>query len=129
MLFGMLAVKAQALAKGASVSKVSRENSCTLYRAINGTPDENMAKIVDLLGGIEEIVGTDDIVVIKPNVQWWNQGVPNLLALKTFVDLIMNRPAGFIGEVVLAENCHRGSAPWKMNHSGWSRPYDRNIEE
>ena len=85
-----------------------------------------MAKIVDLLGGIEEIVGTDDIVVIKPNGQWWNQGVPNLLALKTFVDLIMNRPAGFIGEVVLAENCHRGSAPWK--HAGWANQFSRNSD-
>jgi hypothetical protein len=42
-------------------------------------------------------------VVIKPNVQWWNQGAPNLLALKTFVDMIMDRPGGFSGEVIILQ--------------------------
>ena len=33
-------------------------------------------------GGIEKIIGAGDIVVIKPNVQWWNQVAPNLSAIK-----------------------------------------------
>lgn len=88
--------------------KHTEDPSCTLYRAINGTPAKNLAKVIDMMGGIEKIIGPDDVVVIKPNVQWWNQGAPNLAALKGFVDLIMARPGGFHGEVVLAENCHRG---------------------
>jgi hypothetical protein len=66
------------------------------------------------------------VVVIKPNVQWWNQGTPNLSALKRFVDLTMNRPGGFDGEVVLAENCHRGSKPWK--HAGWTAQFTINSD-
>ncbi len=76
------------------------------------------------MGGIRTLIGEHDVVVIKPNVQWWNQGAPNMLALKTLVDLIMERPGGFKGEVVIAENCHRGKTPW--NSAGWSDNFERN---
>ena len=95
-----------------------------IYRAINGTPSENMRQAVALKGGIESIVGKNDIVIIKPNVQWWNQGAPNIGALHAFIELIMNRPGGFKGEVVIAENCHRGKEPWKS--AGWSKNFERN---
>ena len=75
----------------------------TVYRAVNGRPSENIFKVIDLMGGIERIIGTDDIVIVKPNVQWWNQGAPNLSALKVFVDFILNsHSGGFNGEVVVA---------------------------
>ena len=85
----------------------------TVYRAVNGSPRVNMEKVIDLMGGIQGIIGKDDVVVIKPNVQWWNQGAPNIAALEAFVDMVMNRPGGFRGEIVIAENCHRGAEPWK----------------
>jgi len=101
----------------------------TVYRAVNGRPSENLSKVIDLMGGIERMIGTDDIVIIKPNVQWWNQGVPNLSALKVFVDLIMNRRnGGFNGEVVLVENCHRGACPREALHSGWAPIFSRNSD-
>ena len=96
--------------------KTGNETSCPLYRALNGSPEENISRVIELMGGIENIIGPDDVVVIKPNVQWWNQGVPNLAALSEFVEIIMNRPGGFNGEVVLGENVHRGAEPWK--HAG-----------
>ena len=80
------------------------------------------------MGGIEKLIGADDIVVIKPNVQWWNQGAPNILALKTLVDIIMDRPGGFTGEVIVAENCHRGSTPWQSEASGWKPAFERNSD-
>ena len=101
---------------------------CDLYRSINASPAENLSKVIELMGGIEKIIGADDVVVIKPNVQWWNHGVPNLSALKQFVDLIMNRAGGFDGEVVLAENCHRGSSPWNSMSSGWKPSFSRNSD-
>lgn len=101
---------------------------CDLYRSINASPAENLSKVIVLMGGIEKIIGADDVVVIKPNVQWWNHGVTNLSALKQFVDLIMNRAGGFDGEVVLAENCHRGLKPWQSEHSGWAPSFVRNSD-
>lgn len=113
----------------ASVSvkkKALKESKCTLYRVLNGSPSQNMEKLVSLIGGMEKIIGPYDVVIIKPNVQWWNQGAPNLAALKTFVDIIMSHKDGFNGEVVIAENCHRGSEPW--NHAGWAHPFKWNSD-
>lgn len=101
---------------------------CTVYRSVNGTPPENLRKAVELMGGIGKLFGEDDVVLIKPNAQWWNQGATNLAALSAFVDLIMERPGGFRGEVVVAENCHRGSSPWTSTGSGWAREFQRNAD-
>jgi hypothetical protein len=100
----------------------------TVYRALNGSPAENLEKVIELTGGVEQLIGTEDVVVIKPNVQWWNQGAPNLSAVKKLIDLIMSHPKGFCGEVVLAENCHRGSTPWNSVDSGWGREFVRNSD-
>jgi len=63
------------------MQKLTENASQTIYRAVNGMPVQNIDKIIEMMGGIQNIIGTDDIVVIKPNVQWWNQGAPNLAAL------------------------------------------------
>jgi hypothetical protein len=112
----------------APTARLPIKRAATVYRAINGTPDQNIVKVVEMMGGIEKLIGLDDIVLIKPNVQWWNQGAPNLAALKTFVGLVIERPGGFRGEVVLAENCHRGPSPWTSVGSGWAHGFDRNSD-
>lgn len=56
--------------------KYAENPTCTLYRAVNGKPATNLAKVIEMMGGIEKLIGADDVVVIKPNVQWWNQGRP-----------------------------------------------------
>lgn len=109
-------------------SKPFGNEPATVYRAVNGSPATNLTKVMDLMGGINKVIGSDDVVLIKPNVQWWNQGAPNLSAVSTFVDLIMNRPGGFDGEVVLMENCHRGPSPWNSLGSGWVPQFERNSD-
>lgn len=101
---------------------------CTIYRSINGSPNENIKKVLEMMGGIEKLIEQDAVVLIKPNVQWWNQGAPNLAALKALVDLIINRSGGFKGEVVVLENCHRGAMPWKSISSGWAPSFERNSD-
>ncbi len=108
-------------------SSVDVENpTCKIYRSVNGSPAANITKLIDLMGGVESLFNPEDIVVIKPNLQWWNQGAPNLNGLKTFVDLIMSYQNGFRGEVIIAENVHRGSQPWTS--AGWQRTFDRNAD-
>ena len=97
-----------------------------VYRALNGAPDQNLNRVIELMGGIHRTIGAEDVVAIKPNVQWWNHGVPNLLAVKALVDAIFNRSGGFYGEVVIVENVHRGKSPWK--HAGWSQNFDLNAD-
>ena len=114
-----------AFAAPTPVRKPFKSKQATVWRSVNGCPKDNLKKVVEMIGGIGRVVGADDVVVIKPNVQWFNQGAPNLSAMKTFVDLIMQRPGGFNGEVVIAENTHRGAFPWK--HSGWAKQFKRNT--
>ncbi len=104
------------------------EAQATVCRALNGGPVRNLAKVLELMGGVQRLFGPDDVVVIKPNVQWWNQGAPNLAATRALVDLVFNRPGGFEGEVVLAENCHRGASPWVSKASGWAQDFERNAD-
>jgi hypothetical protein len=87
-----------------------------------------MMKVIEMMGGIEKLIGYEDVVVVKPNVQWWNQGAPNLSSLKTFVELVIERSGGFKGEVVIAENCHRGKVPWTSISSGWRHPFSWNSD-
>ncbi|HHL34204.1 MAG TPA: DUF362 domain-containing protein [Desulfobulbaceae bacterium] len=128
VLAGVLLASGSDASAGMPVRKGTRTTLCTLYRAVNGRPDENLAKVIEMMGGVETLIGSDDVVIIKPNAQWWNQGAPNLLALKTFIDAIMSRPGGFFGEVVIAENCHRGATPWKSLNSGWAHSFQWNSD-
>lgn len=110
------------------LSKLTQSNSVssTVFGSLNGTPGDNLEKVLELLGGVEQLIGEDDIVIIKPNAQWWNQGAPNLKLIKVLVDEVMGRAGGFRGEVVLAENCHRGPRPWET--AGWATPFARNSD-
>ncbi|MCX8012619.1 MAG: hypothetical protein N3A64_05660, partial [Desulfobacterota bacterium] len=58
-----------------------------------------------MMGGIEKFIGKNDIVILKPNCQWWNQGRTNLAAMKGFIDLVLSIP-DFKGEIIIAENHH-----------------------
>ena len=100
------------------------DTTSTIFRSVGGSPEDNLEKVLEIGGGIARLVEENAVVVIKPNVQWWNQGAPHPGALRRLVDSIMSRPGGFAGEVVIAENCHRGAEPNKS--AGWSRVFDRN---
>lgn len=75
-----------------------------IYIAKNGTPAENVAKVFDMkYGGIENFIGIDDVVVINPNGQWPNQGGSNCGNCIGLIDMILNRPGGFNGEILFVE--------------------------
>lgn len=76
-----------------------------VYWVKNGTPYENVRKILEMMGGIEQFVGKNDIVILKPNAQWWNQGRTNLWAMKCCIDQIL-AINGFNGEIIIGENQH-----------------------
>lgn len=87
-----------------------------IYLSRNGTPEQNMAKVVKMMGGIKQFIGKDDIVILKPNAQWWNQGGTNTDAMKEFIELILKIP-DFKGEIIIAENHHLHPT----NARGWTQ--------
>ncbi|KAB2889101.1 MAG: DUF362 domain-containing protein [Desulfobulbaceae bacterium] len=100
-----------------------------VFLAKNGSPQENVLKVVDMMGGITRFIGINDIVLLKPNAQWWNQGRTNLAAMKGFIDAVLSIP-GFEGEIIVGENQHfmDNSLPEneKDNVRGWVKFGDIN---
>lgn len=90
-----------------------------VYESKNGTPEQNMAKVIEMMGGIKRFVSKDDIVILKPNAQWWNQGMTNTNAMKAFIELVLGIP-GFKGEVIIAENHHCYGPRGTPDIRGWT---------
>ena len=94
--------------KHSAVSKnqnlgVEEDGFSRVYMVKNASPEQNMKKAIEMIGGIEKIVGKNDIVILKPNAQRFNQGMTNTDAMKGFIDLILSMP-NFTGEIIIAEN-------------------------
>jgi len=89
----------------------------------NGTPSENIAKVIEMrFGGIEHFIEADDVIIINPNGQWSNQGATNCACLMGLIDLILNRPGGFDGEVLVVENTQfQVHGYWTTNADGLVR--------
>jgi hypothetical protein len=69
-------------------------------------------------GGIENFIGPNDVVLLRPNMQWPYNGYTNTEVGKAMIDLVLNRPGGFTGEVIVIENQHRPD-PHVNSNSGW----------
>jgi len=78
-------------------------------------PDKNIRKLMKMLGGVESVFGKDDIVVIKPNSQWWLQGMTNTDSIVALIEMILALP-GFSGEIIIADN-HQFQ---EDNSRGWT---------
>ena len=59
--------------------------------------------MIEKAGGIEIFIVKNDIVIIKSNAQFWDQGRTNLSSIKGFINLDLARPS-FKGELIIAEN-------------------------
>lgn len=94
---------------------INQDGYSQVYLAQNGSPEENIEKIVEMMGGIDHIIDPEDIVILKPNAQWWNQGMTNTDVMKRFIDLVLQIP-DYRGEIIVAEN-HQHSTD---NSRGWT---------
>ena len=100
---------------------VDPEGSSRVSIARGKTPEENMKVVFHRFGGIEKIVSSDNIVILKPNAQWWNQGMTNTNALKVFMEEVLSIP-GFRGEIIIYDNHQFEEADGR----GWTTE-DRNT--
>jgi hypothetical protein len=90
-----------------------------IYHSANGTPAQNVAKVFQMAyGGIENAIGKNDTILLRPNLQWSRNGYTNTEVGKAMIDLILNRPGGFKGEIIVIEDQHRND-PHTNPNSGW----------
>lgn len=100
-------------------SEVSGGAVANVFESKNGTPEQNTAKVIEMMGGIRRFISKDDIVILKPNAQWWNQGMTNTNAMKEFMELVLSIP-GFKGEIIIAENHHCYGPRSTLDIRGWT---------
>ncbi len=122
----------------------SSQPSSTIY-VVNETSgnDDGIERLISLMGenglhfykstesgktvGPDGLIGKDDIIIIKVNSQWDERGGTNTDLLKALIQVIIEHPEGFNGEVVVADN---GQAQYgSASGGGGSLDYRRNNAE
>lgn len=94
-----------------------------VYVAKNGGYQQNTDKIWDMLGGPESYFGANDVIVIKGNGQWPNQGYTHTGCIKVVIDRILAMP-GFSGEVLICDNVQEYGYP---ENTGFDVPVERRV--
>ncbi len=79
------------------------ETGATIYKVTDDNPGRLTRRLVENLGGIESLIDRNDIVILKPNSQWWLQGMTNTNVMAEFIQIILEIP-NFSGEIIIADN-------------------------
>lgn len=99
----------------------------TVYLVKNGDCEQNISKLWDMMGGVESFIDEDDVVVIKGNGQWPNQGYTHTGCIKAVIDEIFNTYPGFSGEIFICDNVQEYGSNNSFIVTGGNR--DRNMAE
>jgi hypothetical protein len=97
-----------------------QENASDLFfvqnaTGLEGNMDLSVAELFDLMAaeGLqfyqtsstpEGLIASDDVIIIKMNGQWDYRGGTNTDLIKSVIQMIVDHPDGFTGEVVIADN-------------------------
>ena len=98
-----------------------------VYVARNGSPTTNVSRVIELAGGIQRFIDHDDVVVLKPNGQWPNQGYTHTECLKALIEVILARPGGFGGEIILIEHVHRDPTTAMSDSYCWNMAASKRV--
>jgi hypothetical protein len=92
-----------------------------VYKVMNApdsltTCSQNITQLWQMLGGVANFISPTDVVVIKGNAQWPNQGYTHTGCIKAVVDSILAIP-GFSGEILICDNIQGGG--WGSGNYGF----------
>ena len=109
---------------------------------VNGRSYAYISELVNLMGskgllfyksdttgenrGPAGLISHDDLVLIKINSQWAERGGTNTDLLKELIQMIVDHPDGFVGEIVVADN---GQAQYGSAGNGGSLNWANNNAE
>ncbi|MCP4203622.1 MAG: DUF362 domain-containing protein, partial [bacterium] len=77
---------------------------CLLYLMAAGGLKFYRSRKKDPLAGRKGMIAADDIVLIKVNAQWKYRGCTNSDVIRGLIQILLDHPDGFTGEVVIIEN-------------------------
>ena len=102
-LAALLALSRLVRCTGTETKDFPPQLGAKVYVSRDKTASENTRALIESLGGMENLIDRDSIVVIKPNSQWWLQGMTNTDSIMTFIEMVLALPH-FAGEVIIADN-------------------------
>jgi hypothetical protein len=84
-------------------------NLTRVYKVLNATTasDFGISQLLAMMGGIGQFVNPTDVVVIKANAQWPNQGYTHTGCIKGVIDAILAIP-NYSGEIIICDNLQTG---------------------
>ncbi len=108
-----------------AAASATMANSIRVYKVKNGDSFQNTAKLWEMLDAPAKYIGASDIVVIKGNAQWPNQGYTHTGCIKGIIDKILAIP-GFSGEILICDNTTTGGSPgaWGFDATVGSRVHN-----
>lgn len=74
-----------------------------VYMVKNGNVGDNIKKLFEIMGGVSLFIQSDDVVILKCNGQWPNQGYTNTECIKYVIDEILSINQ-FSGEILICDN-------------------------
>ncbi len=91
-----------------SLIELMGENGLKFYQTTTTGPNQ----------GPNGLINASDIILIKNNCQWSQRGGSNTDILKELIQVIVDHPDGFTGEVVIADNGQgRGNMDWSSTNA------------
>jgi len=94
---------------------INKNTQATIFYSANEVVSKCTSEIIEKIGGINALIDKEDIVIFKPNSQWWNQGMTNTDVMQEIISQILNIK-GFSGEIIIADN-HQSR---EDNARGWT---------
>ena len=92
----------------------------------SGPEDHGVNALIDLMGqhglNFNQMVGSNDVVVIKINGMFAGRGGTNTDVLRGFIYRIVNRSGGFSGEVVVVDNTQYVNSYFNWGQSNAENP-------
>ncbi|MHA2428764.1 MAG: DUF362 domain-containing protein [Candidatus Hermodarchaeia archaeon] len=109
---------------------IATESPTSDIYVMNGRPVAHMTNLIGLMGsqglffyqssttgttqGPSGLIASDDVVILKINMQWSQRGGSNTDLLLEIIQAILGHPDGFTGEIIVADN---GQGVGDLNHT------------
>ncbi len=118
-------------------------NSSNIY-IVNGLDVAHINDLIDFMGshnlsfyqsstegdtqGMDGLIASTDVVLLKTNCQWDRRGGTNTDVLKELIQAIIDHPDGFSGEIIVADNGQgRGSLDWDNANSEYKNQSAQDV--
>lgn len=79
--------------------------------------------------GPSGLIARNDVVLVKINAQWGERGGTNTDVLKELIQVVVNHPDGFMGEIVVGENTQDYRPEWPQSDQNNAEDHSQSVQD